>query len=372
MLIEALRKAYKNCRIIIYDREKTGCAHRFADEVIIAEYDNTEELTRFAKLCKDGITTEFETVPASAFEIFRNHTKVCPEPNVIRIGQDRLKEKNMARNLGIATPLYWNVTEQEIFLWDQEMAGAESPEPTSFSFPVILKTRSGGYDGNNTWKVSSLKELKQKWQEIGKLPCIIESIVDFKFELSVIIGMDSKGHAVAYPAFENKHRSVETPKGKSTLLDTTTFPGPNISKSINERAQNIAYKIAQHLKLTGILCIEFFYDAKTDAIIFNEMAPRPHNSGHGTRHTHTVSQFNMLATILAEDVVLVPHAVSGGIMTNIIGSEASMYAGSQIEPKLSVLLYGKEERPGRKMGHQDEPFELPADSISYKIFNQVA
>jgi len=372
MLIEALRKAYKGCYIIIYDKEKEGCAHAFADEVIVGEYDDIEKLTRFAQLCKDGITTEFETVPASAFEVFKNYTRVCPEPNAIEIGQDRLKEKNMATALGIKTPQYWEVTEALLSSWEEEViAGYEAtPGAGSIHFPLMLKTRSNGYDGKNAWKVRDLAGLRAKWEEIKKTPCIVESVVNFKFELSVIIGMNSKGEAICYPAFENVHKTIPTDKEPATLLRSTTFPGPNITVEINKRAQKIAYAIAKHLKLTGILAVEFFYDAEKDEILFNEIAPRPHNSGHGTRTTHTVSQFDMLATILAEDIVRAPIALHAGIMTNIIGFETEQAEFKAQSGNVQLTLYGKAPRLGRKVGHYDTIFPLQNHAYGNMFFTK--
>lgn len=364
MQIQSLRKKAKDCYIIIFDNQKEGCAHAHADEVIVGEYTDIGKLTIFAQRCNGGITTEFETVPASAFKIFKDHTHICPEPNVIEIGQDRLKEKNMAHSIGIKTPDYWDVMETTLAAWEQ---GVNVP-----AFPLILKSRKGGYDGNNAWKVNSLAELRSKWEEIKKILCIVESIVPFTFELSVIVGRNSKGKVVCYPAFQNTHKTVSTPKGPATLLDTTTFPGKDITQTINMRAQEIAIKIARFLNLTGILAVELFYVKETDEILFNEIAPRPHNSGHGTRSTHTVSQFDMLASILCDDIVPIPRAISGGIMKNIIGSEVSLYTENRQEHNLLVTLYGKEQRDGRKCGHTDSLFTLPVTAYGNLVFDPQA
>jgi 5-(carboxyamino)imidazole ribonucleotide synthase len=358
MLTESLRTIFNlhniEGTIIIYDKEKEGCAHQFADRVIVGAYDDLMLLTEFAKLCDGGITTEFESVPAKAFEVFKQYTRVCPSPEVIAIGQDRLEEKRLAKTLLIKTPTFVEVTDAT---FDTLL--------TDIQFPALLKTRSGGYDGKNQWKVSTREELDIKWTEIKKMPCIIESLVDFAFELSVIVGRNSKGVAVCYPAFQNTHERVKLENGDTaTLLRKTEFPGPNITEEINIRAQEIVLKIAQYLNLEGILAVEFFY-TKDGKILFNEMAPRPHNSGHGTMVTHTASQFYMLASILVLDVVPTPQFLTAGTMTNIIGHEVADYVSSAPDTNTTIKLYGKEPRDGRKVGHHTTI--IPQKESSYGI-----
>src|SRR4029079_6516873 len=296
-----------------------------------APYDDESALAGFATAV-DLITFEFENVPSGSAEMLSALKPLRPAPHVLAIAQDRLKEKDFLASIGVPTTSY------------QEIARAESLERAvrDIGRPAILKSTRYGYDGKGQVRIDADTNLEAAWRAMGGGIGILEAFVDFALEASVIVARGVEGQMASYVPVENQHRNH--------ILDTTIAPA-RISAPIAMRAEAIARHIAEELKLVGVLAVEMFVTPRGDVLV-NELAPRPHNSGHWTLDGCITSQFEQFVRAIAGLPLGSPNAHSDAVMKNLLGEEVERWAEILAEPGAKLHLYGKREaRPGRKMGH---------------------
>lgn len=281
------------------------------------------QLSRWA----DVATFEFENVPARVVEALAEHTRVHPSVTALATAQDRLKEKQAFRQLDIPTPAYAAVDNME----GLRRAAAQ------LGLPVVLKTRTEGYDGKGQAVLRDVADLMPAWQRLGGAPMILEALVPFRRELSIIAVRNAEGEVRFYPLNENHHR-----KGilrLSLSLDSDPWQA---------RAEAYMGRLLRHLDYVGTLALELF---QTDAgLLANEIAPRVHNTGHwtieGTRSSQFENHLRAIAGLTLGDTGLSRPAA----MVNLIGRLPSLDAIAEV-PGTTPHIYGKAERPGRKLGH---------------------
>ncbi len=326
----ALAAARLGYRCHIYCPETDSPAFQVAASTL-ASYADEAALTAFAAAV-DVITFEFENVPAESVRILSRHVPVRPCWRVLETAQDRIVEKGFFNNMAIATAAWRPVL-------DRAGLGAAAAE---LGLPSILKTARFGYDGKGQVRIDDPRELDRAWAAIGERPAILERFVPFERELSVVVARGLDGAAVCFDVVENRHRNH--------ILDVTIAPAP-IAPHLARQAQDIALAAAAKLELVGLLAVEFF--VTTDGtLLANEMAPRPHNSGHWTMDACLTDQFEQFVRAVCGLPLGSPLRHSDAVMTNLIGDDVNQWLDILQEPGARLHLYGKAEaRPGRKMGH---------------------
>ena len=327
----AIAAAQLGYRAHIYAPE-TGPANDVAPAFTRGAYDDDAALAAFAAQV-DVVTYEFENVEAAPIERLGDLVPVRPSPKSLKVAQDRVSEKRFVEALG-GRPARWAEVPDRAAL-DTAIA--------AIGCPAILKTTRFGYDGKGQARLASPADADAAWDAIGGGPAILEGFVDFDHEFSIVVARALDGRTVSYPPPRNVH--------KDGILDTSTLPAPAEIAAQWTEAATLAGRVAEALGHVGVLTLEFF--AGSDGPVFNEMAPRVHNSGHWTIEGAETSQFeNHARAILG--LPLGPTGLTGTAveMTNLIGDDAAHWAGLAAEPGLHLHLYGKHEaRPGRKMGH---------------------
>ncbi len=316
--------------------------HVFADEpdsptaqvcgaATVAEFSNREALERFAGAV-DIITFEFENIPAGAVRRVAALKPVLPRPEILEIAQDRLREKDFLRSIGIETTAYREISDPTVLLRALRDLG----------FPAVLKTVRLGYDGKGQVTLTPEIEAEEAWRLMGGEIGILESFVDFTCEISVIVARGANGAWATYTPVENQH--------VNHVLDTTIAPA-RIPAETAMRAEAIARHVAEKLDLVGVLAVEMFV-TESGAILVNEIAPRPHNSGHWTIDACFTSQFEQLVrAICGLPLGSVEHH-SDAVMKNLLGDDVAKWRDALNDPLAKLHLYGKTEvQPGRKMGH---------------------
>jgi len=327
----ALAAASLGYRTHIFANEADAPAAQVAAAATIAPYSDPAAVAGFAAAI-DVATCEFENVPAAALRRVAAKRPVLPRPETIEIAQDRLREKNFLRSIGVATA---------------EFREAESPEGLAAALrelgrPAVLKTVRLGYDGKGQVTIGAETSPEEAWERMGAPQGILESFVDFRCEISVIIARAADGTLAAYPPVENRH--------VSHILDTTVAPAAIPAETAAE-ASAIARRIAERLDIVGVLAVEMFV-ARSGAILVNELAPRPHNSGHWTIDACLTSQFEQLVRAICGLPLGSTERHSDAVMTNLIGRDVAKWRDALDDPNAKLHLYGKSKvRPGRKMGH---------------------
>jgi len=322
-------------RVVVLEPSEPCPAGLLADEHLVADYDHTEALNRLGEMC-EAASYEFEAVPAQAVEYLRDRITVRPDAQPLSVAQSRLAEKHFAAEHTPATP---PVPYQPIEEAAQIPAALEQ-----VGSPCILKTDRLGYDGKGQAVVESPADAEAAFSRFGNVSCVLERRLDLQQEVSVIVARDCE-HSVAYPVAENEHRNG--------ILHCSRAPA-NISGVVQEQVQDSARKIADALDYHGVLAVEYFITSA--GVFFNEMAPRPHNSGHYTLDACVASQFEQQARILCGLPLGAPTQHTPAVMINLLGdlwnSREPDWALLQGDPSVRLHLYGKKEaRPGRKMGH---------------------
>ena len=316
-----------------------------ADHLLCADYRDAAALTELGHQCA-AVTTEFENVPAHSLAALAEHSFVAPNAACVSVAQDRLAEKKFFTECGAKSGVM-PAPHQAI----ADMADIERLDPSLF--PGILKTARLGYDGKGQVRVHSPAEVKAAFEALGGVVCVLEKMLPLAYEVSVLAARGANGEAVVYPIAENVHRDG--------ILFTTTVPGPNVTADCAARAQAAALEIIARLDYTGVLCVEFFV-LNDGSLVVNEMAPRPHNSGHYTIDACITSQFAQQVRAMARLPLGDPRQHSPVVMLNLLGDLWFRDGASDaIEPPWEQLLalpganlhlYGKDDpRPGRKMGH---------------------
>jgi len=321
-------------KVVVLDPDPESPAGQVADIHLKAAYTDATALLHMANLCQ-AITTEFENVPASSLEMLAQKCFVAPSAEAVGVAQDRLLEKSRAQECGCDTAPFANV-EDEGFLvqaW------------TRIEGPALLKTRRLGYDGKGQARVDNLDDLVTAFDHMGRVPCLLEGMLDLKQEISVVLARNAQGEIAFFPVAENQHRNG--------ILDVSIVPA-RVPEGTAAKARDMAAHLAEGLGYVGVLAVEFFI--LTDGrVVFNEMAPRPHNSGHYTLDACATDQFQQQVRALAGLPLGDPRLLSPVVMVNILGDiwqPEPAWDKLLAHPGVQLHLYGKAEaRPGRKMGH---------------------
>jgi len=331
-------------KVIVLDPDPVSPAAALANEHLQREYTDPQALSYLAEHCA-AVTTEFENVPVVALRSLEAQCLVRPGANAVEYAQDRIREKTFIRDCGLGTapfqPVH-DVAELEVAL-------------TKLRLPAILKTAALGYDGKGQRTVSDAAQANAAFAELGNTPCVLEERVDLQMELSVLIARSSRGEIAVYPPAENIH--------VNGILDTSIVPA-RTSADVIERATNMARSLAVKLDYCGLLAVEFFL-TRDNELLINEIAPRPHNSGHYTLDACVTDQFEQQVRMLCGLPPGDTHLLSPVVMINLLGDV--WQHGDPAWDKLfqhrgaKLHLYGKHAaRPGRKMGH----YNVLANNVS--------
>lgn len=310
------------------DPSPKACAGQVG-ELLVGDFLEEKALTRFAEGL-DLVTYEFENVPVEAAHLLAKRLPVLPPPKALEVAQDRLAEKTFMQSLGVPTPPFRGVEGLQDLREGLEALG----------FPALLKTRRGGYDGKGQALLTSWEEAEKAFHALGGKGLVLEGYIPFDREVS-ILGVRSRTGALAfYPLVENRHQGG--------ILRLSLAPAPGVSEALQRKAEDYARRALMALDYTGVLALEFFQVG--EELLFNEMAPRVHNSGHWTIEGAETSQFeNHLRALLG--LPLGSTAPRGrSAMVNLIGVKPNV---AQVLALSGAHLhwYGKEVRPGRKVGH---------------------
>ncbi|ANK80201.1 MAG: 5-(carboxyamino)imidazole ribonucleotide synthase [Rhizobiales bacterium NRL2] len=344
MALAAARLGY---RVHVFTPEADSPAAQVSAAATVARWDDLGALDAFAEQV-DAVTLEFENVPVSAVERLAEKVPVRPGAKVLAVAQDRLREKTVARELGVPVAPFEPVTS------DTDLADAIA----AIGAPAVLKTRREGYDGKGQRMIRKAADAAAAFDELGRPAAILESFVEFTSEISVIAARGVDGEVRCYPAVENRHRNH--------ILSLTIAPSPGPSAA-SKLAEEATRALIEALDVVGLLAVEFFVTPE-EGVLFNEMAPRPHNSGHWTIEACRVSQFEQQVRATAGLPLGAPGFHHRAVMRNLIGDDAKDWA-RLAAGDVSLHLYGKAEvRPGRKMGHvtklyaPDRPAWPPKDT----------
>jgi 5-(carboxyamino)imidazole ribonucleotide synthase len=330
--MSAMAAARLGYRAHILTEEPQGPAAQVAAGTTIGPYDDPTTIAAFAA-CVDVVTFEFENVSAAGLDLLAAARPVHPSPAVLRLTQARVTEKSFINAAGVPTVAWLPVGSPE------ELAAAVA----QLGLPAVLKTTRLGYDGRGQAMLRTMADLAPAYERLSPKPLILEAFVDFACEISVIIARGQDGQMAVFDAVENRHRHH--------ILDLTLAPAP-ITPDLAAQAQAIAREIAVAIGLVGLLAVEMFVDANGH-ILVNELAPRPHNSGHWTIDACPASQFEMHIRAVAGLPLPPATRHSDAVMKNLVGPEATaLWPDILATPGLIPHLYGKAEaRAGRKMGH---------------------
>ncbi len=340
--MSAMAAARLGYRCHVLTPEADGPAAQVAAAVTIGGYEDAEALTRFAAAV-DVVTFEFENVSAAGLDLLAGLRPVHPSPRILGISQDRITEKSFMAGIGVPTAPWAAV---------HDVAGLEAAL-SRIGLPAVLKTTRLGYDGRGQARVATAEEARAAFAILAPHPLVLEGFVDFACELSVVVARGQDGSIAAFDTVENRHRAG--------ILDMTFAPA-RVPEEAAARAQALARRIAEALGLVGLLAVEMFLD-RDGAIRVNELAPRPHNSGHWTIDACPASQFEMHIRAIAG--LPLPPAIrhSDAVMKNLVGpEEIALWPMILGAPGLIPHHYGKAEaRAGRKMGHVTRLF--PRDAL---------
>ncbi len=328
----AMAAARLNLRTVILEPQPDCPAAQVANAQIVAPYDDPDALAELARL-SDVVTYEFENVPVTAAEKLAASVPVFPPPRALEVSQDRLVEKSFIRDCGILTADFAAVDSQA----DLEAA------LDAFGGVGVLKTRRLGYDGKGQRLFRSPAESREgAFEALGGVPLILESLVPFEREVSIIAARDRDGTIACYDPAENVHRNG--------ILHTSTLPA-RVNETTADQARKAARAILDSLDYVGVIGVEFFV-LPDGGLVANEIAPRVHNSGHWTEAACVISQFEQHIRAVAGLMLGDPRRHSDCVMQNLIGDDIDDVPAWLEKPGVLVHLYGKTEaRPGRKMGH---------------------
>jgi 5-(carboxyamino)imidazole ribonucleotide synthase len=338
-------------RVVVLDPDNNSPAGRIADTHLCATYEDTAALDEMARTCV-AVTTEFENVPASTLEVLAKSVPVHPAASAVAVCQHRISEKNFLRDNGFPHAPYAEINTE-----------ADIPAADSGLYPGILKVARFGYDGKGQARVSSPEETLVAFHSFKAEQCVLERRLTLDYEVSVVLARDVAGNVQAFPTVENAHRHG--------ILDISIAPARG-SAEVREQAQMLARGVAEKLDYVGTLGVEFF--VCNGSLFVNEMAPRPHNSGHYTIDACVTNQFEQQVRALCGLPLGDPRLHSPAVMVNLLG-DIWPDGGEPdwnvlfAQPDLKLHLYGKHEaRPGRKMGHftviGDNADKVLADAMS--------
>ncbi len=322
-------------RVVVFDPDQRSPAGLISSYHICAPYDDVHALDEMIELC-DAITLEFENIPLQSIEYLAEGVPVSPPPEAVRIAQDRILEKSFFRNNNLATADFAPIYRREDVQQAVEVTG----------LPCIIKTARFGYDGKGQALCHNADEVEKAFVNNGEVVCILERKIDLAKEVSVILACGRDCEISAYPPAENTHING--------ILDTTVVPA-ELSGDQKNQVLEMAKKLAECLNYVGVLAVELFLSRAGD-ICINEIAPRPHNSGHYTQDASDTSQFEQQVRMMCDLPAGSTHLKRHVVMQNILGDmwgESPPHWDKVFETEGAFLhLYGKyDARPGRKMGH---------------------
>lgn len=333
LAISAKQMGYK---IAVLEPDPNCPAKQFADYYISSQYDDKAGLDKLAKLAAI-VTTEFENVPAESLAYLAQFIPVYPSHSAILIAQNRLQEKQFFNQSGIKTTRYYAIS-----------SSIDIKNVPSEIFPAILKTNTLGYDGKGQVRVNNLQQLSHAFGQLNQVPCILEQMIDLKLEVSLIVARNSR-EVISYPVGENVHHNG--------ILDVTIVPA-RINEELSQQIRQAGITLIEKLNYIGVLAIEFFI-TKDGKILANEMAPRPHNSGHYTLDACSTSQFEQQVRSICNLKLGSTNLTSNAIMLNLMGEiwlDATTHPawGNILSHYTNAKLHLYEKqlaKPGRKMGH---------------------
>lgn len=319
----------------VYTPQLDGPASQVADKTTVADWMDTDALQRFAESV-DVVTWEFENIPLETVKILSQWVPVYPEPHVLEISQSRWLEKQFLAQHGIPVVPFALVSQSE----QLDHIGKQ------LDYPVVLKTIHSGYDGKGQECAHNLVALRCAYAAFGNVPCVAERFLPLEREISVIGARGANGRIELFPPFENLHRNH--------ILDMTLVPA-RVNDAVARQAKEITTRIMEAFGMRGLLCVEFFMD-KSGQLLVNELAPRPHNSGHLTIEASVCSQFEQHIRAVCGLELKNASSLRPAAMVNLLGDlweqgepNWDLLNG---EPDLALHLYGKKEASkGRKMGH---------------------
>ncbi len=329
---------------VVLDPDASSPAGRVAHTHLQAAYQDPVALHRLGETAQ-AVTTEFENVPAQALQALAAQVPVSPAADAVAVCQHRVREKAFFQAAGVPCAPFAVLA---------DAADMDAAARRADLFPGLLKTATLGYDGKGQRTVATAADLPAAWAALGRSPCVLEKRLDLRVECSVIVARGHDGACVHLPVQQNLHRNG--------ILAVTQVPAPDILPEQAQAAVDAAQRIARTLDYVGVLCVEFFVLAD-GSLVANEMAPRPHNSGHYSMDACDVSQFELQVRTLAGLPLTPPRQHSAAVMLNLPGdlwfpdgadrpARPPDWAAVLALPGARLHLYGKTEaRPGRKMGH---------------------
>ena len=330
--IAARRMGYRVHTLSPDEDTPTG---QVADLEINAPYEDLDAIEKFAAAVS-VVTFEFENVPAATAAAAEKCAPVRPAGHILHTTQHRLREKTFLLNAGLPITPFRRVA---------SLAGL-SQAAAELGLPAILKTAGFGYDGKGQHRVASAEDFQAAWNTVARSESVLEAFVDFEREISVVAARGSNGEFIHFGAIENQH--------SNGILRVSLAPA-RVEDSLVAQAVDIARTVLEKLEVVGVLCVEFFV-TRDGRLLINELAPRPHNSGHYTVDANVTSQFEQQLRAVCGLPLGSPKQLSAAAMVNLLGDiwskgEPNWTAATAV-PNVKLHLYGKlEPRPGRKMGH---------------------
>lgn len=326
--IAARRMGY---RVHTFSPDRDTPTGQVADVEVRASYEDLDEVRAFAAKVR-VVTFEFENVPAATAEAAASQCEVRPRGEVLHVTQNRLREKRFLRGIGVPCARFEEINERG------DLARGV--------YPGVLKTAGFGYDGKGQRMVRTVEEAEAAWGELGRQACVLEELVDFEREVSVVAARGVDGAFAHYGVVDNAHRNH--------ILDVTVAPA-RVADGVVKEAVEIAWAVLEALEVVGVLCVEFFL-TREGRLLVNELAPRPHNSGHFTFDACVTSQFEQQLRAVCGLGLGSTELLRPAAMANLLGD---LWAGGEPDwgaacafPDVKLHLYGKlEARNGRKMGH---------------------
>jgi 5-(carboxyamino)imidazole ribonucleotide synthase len=318
-------------RTMVLEPDPDAPAGSVADVHLVAPYDDSAAVARMGSDCA-AVTVEFENPPAATLEELARHTVVRPSAASIAVAQDRIAEKRFLGDHGLPVAPWAPVLDDDLGP-ATALAGAG---------PTILKTARLGYDGKGQVALDAGADVAAAWDALGRVACVIEARLPLERELSVVLARSATGAVAVHPVAENTHAGG--------ILDLTVVPAANPGD-----AAALAVAVAEALDYTGVLAVELFVVG--GALVVNELAPRPHNSGHWTLDAARTSQFEqqvraLTGLPLGDPSALVPGVAMANLLGDLWAGGPPRWEAALADPRASLHLYGKREaRPGRKMGH---------------------
>ncbi len=342
----ALAARQMGYRVHALDPTRDCPAGQIADHEVCAAYDDKAKVVEFAENV-EVVTFEFENIPAESLEAIAELRPVRPAPSVLHICRHRLREKDFLHSHGFPVTRYRAVRDPE----ELRLAVSE------FGTPCVLKSADFGYDGKGQVLIKDEQQINAAWQQMGRPVGVLEAFVPFSKELSVVCARTIDGDVVSYPVAENEHRRH--------ILDVTIVPA-SINVMVAQQAAGLARSITRTLDVVGVLAVEMFLVGE-DRLLINELAPRPHNSGHFSIDACSTSQFEQQLRAVCRlplgDVRLHSPVAMANLLGDLWLDGEPNWAAALRYPNVKLHVYGKHEpRPGRKMGHLTALAPSPAEA----------